>query len=59
MVRNVKKIAQILMEKRLYDYVGTDMHHEKHAEAIKRMLLSGEYYHTLISYPFQNSQITF
>ncbi len=56
--RNVMNVALALLEKGLYDYCGTDMHHEKHAEVIKSMLQTRAYT-TLVNYPFLNSKLCF
>ena len=55
---NVANIAGKLLEKGMYDYCGTDMHHEKHAAAINNILKS-RLYTTLVNYPFLNSKLCF
>lgn len=57
--QNIKKVAQKLLHEGLYDYCGTDAHHIKHLESIKKMLMVRELYDTLLNYPFLNSRITF
>jgi tyrosine-protein phosphatase YwqE len=54
--QNIKAVAEKLMAKGLYDYVGTDMHHEKHAAMVKAMARSKDY-HKIASYPFLNSRL--
>ncbi len=54
--RNIMEVALRLLEKGMYDYCGSDMHHEKHAAALKGMLHS-KAYNTLAKYPFLNSQL--
>ena len=54
--KNIMSVANALMEKGLYDYCGSDMHHERHAQALKGMLQS-KAYSSLISYPFLNSKL--
>lgn len=56
--RNIKTIADELLAKGLYDYCGSDMHHEKHAAVLKSMATSRDY-HTFIGYPFMNSRLCF
>ncbi len=56
--RNIMNVALSLLEKGLYDYCGSDMHHEKHAAALKNMLQTRAYT-TLSSYPFLNSKLCF
>jgi protein-tyrosine phosphatase len=52
----VKAVAEQLMAKKLYDYCGTDMHHEKHAAIVRAMGCSKDY-HKIASYPFVNSRL--
>ena len=56
--RNIQNVAMTLLEKGMYDYCGTDMHHEKHAEVLKEMLKTRAYT-TLVGYPFLNSRLCF
>lgn len=55
---NVANAAGKLLEKGMYDYCGTDMHHEKHAAAVANILRS-RLYTTLVNYPFLNSKLCF
>jgi protein-tyrosine phosphatase len=52
--RHIKAIADDLLARQLYDYCGSDMHHEKHAAALRAMIGTKEY-HTLSNYHFLNS----
>lgn len=54
--RNVQEVALKILAHGMYDYCGTDMHHEKHAGALKKML-SSRIYHQLSAYPFKNSKL--
>lgn len=54
--RVVKDIADSMLEKNLYDYCGSDMHHIRHAEVLKKLLQSSSY-KTIKQYPFLNSQL--
>lgn len=54
--RTIKMIAEQLLSKNLYDYCGSDMHHEKHAAALKAMANTKDY-HTFVNYPFLNSRL--
>ncbi len=54
--KTIKAIADELLAKRLYDYCGSDMHHEKHASLLKAMAGSKDYY-TFAHYPFLNSKL--
>lgn len=52
--RNIKAIADELLSKNLYDYCGSDMHHDKHAAALRAMAGSKDYA-IFANYPFLNS----
>lgn len=54
--QNVKMIAEQLLAKGLYDYCGTDAHHEKHLGVLKAMACSKDY-HKIAGYPFLNSRL--
>ena len=55
---SVKKVADQLLEKGMYDYCGTDIHNEKHITAIKS-ILSNKLFSTLANYPFLNKRLCF
>lgn len=54
--KNIKMVADELLSKGLYDYCGSDMHHEKHAAALKTMATT-KYHSLLVNYPFLNSKL--
>jgi tyrosine-protein phosphatase YwqE len=54
--QNIKAIAEQLLAKGLYDYCGSDMHHEKHAAVLRAMAGSRDYY-KIANYPFKNAAI--
>jgi protein-tyrosine phosphatase len=54
--RHIKMIADELLAKQLYDYCGSDMHHERHAIALKAITTTKDY-HTFFNYPFLNSRL--
>ena len=56
--KNIKIIAEELLAKGMYDYIGTDTHHEKHVKAIKNMITT-PIYNTLANYPFLNPRLSF
>jgi len=56
--RNIKMVAHQLIAKGLYDYCGSDMHHEKHAATLKAMAGTKDY-HTFAGYPFLNPRLCF
>ena len=56
--RTIKTIAEELLAKGLYDYCGSDMHHEKHAIALHTMIGTKDY-NTFVGYPFLNPKLCF
>ncbi|MCW3123619.1 MAG: hypothetical protein JWQ38_3111 [Flavipsychrobacter sp.] len=54
--KNIKVIADELLSKGLYDYTGSDMHHERHANTLKAMAGTRDY-DKFIGYPFLNSRL--
>jgi protein-tyrosine phosphatase len=54
--KGIKIIADELLANNLYDYCGTDMHHERHAATLKAMAGTKDY-HIFANYPFQNSKL--
>jgi protein-tyrosine phosphatase len=54
--KNIKVIADDLLRKGLYDYCGSDMHHEKHAVGLKALTQSKDY-HLFREYPFLNPRL--
>jgi protein-tyrosine phosphatase len=54
--RSVKAAADHLLSKNMYDYCGSDMHHEKHAATLKAMANTKDYL-TFVNYPFLNSRL--
>jgi tyrosine-protein phosphatase YwqE len=55
--KSIKSIAEELLARGMYDYLGTDMHHERHAAAITDLAFS-KTYDKLVSYPFLNKRLT-
>jgi len=55
---HIKAIAEELLRKGMYDYCGSDMHHEKHANMMRKMAVSQDY-HKFAGYPFLNPRLCF
>lgn len=53
---NIRSTALRLLQQGLYDFAGTDAHHERHIAALKGMC-SGKEIQLLKEYPFQNNQL--
>jgi protein-tyrosine phosphatase len=54
--REVKRVADYLLEKQFYDFAGTDLHHMKHLDALTKTIKSGLLFNKLGSYPFKNKE---
>ena len=54
--RNIKGVAEQILTRGLYDYCGSDMHHERHAGALKGVTKTKDYL-TFVNYPFLNSRL--
>lgn len=54
--RPVRETAERLLQEGLYDYCGTDMHHMRHVEGMKKIQES-ETFGLLYQYPFQNKNL--
>ena len=54
--KHVKIFAEKLLKEALYDFAGSDIHHERHVKALNAVKNSSTY--TLLTkYPFKNSKI--
>ena len=56
--KHIQKTAEWLIDNKLIDLVGTDLHHEKHLSAIKAISRDKKLVKLLETYPFQNRNIT-
>ena len=53
----VKKTAFRLLDDKLIDFLGTDMHHVRHLETVTNQLQNPDIQRIIANYPFKNSQI--
>lgn len=53
----VKKTAQYLLKRGVVDFVGTDLHHQKHLTAIEKFVLSGDAHRAFKKNPIKNSNL--
>lgn len=56
--KQVQQAAEKLIEQGMIDYIGTDLHHEKHLRAIMDISKNKKLRHTLENYPFRNKTLT-
>jgi tyrosine-protein phosphatase YwqE len=54
--KGIKAVAGQILAQGLYDYCGTDMHHDRHAAMLKAMAGTKDY-HTFAHYPFLNAKL--
>jgi protein-tyrosine phosphatase len=54
---SVKKTAFRLLDDKLIDFIGTDMHHVRHLETVKEQMKMPEFQKILVNYPFKNKEI--
>lgn len=53
-----KRAAEYLLKNNLYEFAGTDLHHEGQLEILERAVLNGELYEKVGEYTFNNSTLT-
>ena len=56
--RHIQKAAEWLIENKLIDFIGTDLHHEKHLQAILAIGKDKRLVKLLEEYPFKNNTLT-
>jgi len=54
---DVKNLAETLLKHKMYDFAGTDLHHEKHLKALTDGVESGKLYQLLNNYEFKNREV--
>ena len=52
--KEVKHLAQAFLKDNLYDFAGSDLHHDKHLEVLTAEVQSGRLYDSLGNYNFKN-----
>ena len=55
--KEVKRAAEYLLEKGFYDFAATDLHHEKHLQALTSVVTDGSLFKKIGAYPFKNKQV--
>lgn len=53
----VKKIAEKLIKNNMVQFAGTDMHHERHLEALKELVTRKEFYSLISNINFKNQTL--
>ena len=55
--KDVKQLAELLLKENLYDLAGTDLHHDKHLQALTQSVQSGKLHDLLSSSIFRNKEL--
>jgi protein-tyrosine phosphatase len=55
--KDVQKMAKTLLKANLYDFVGTDLHHDNHLHALTHGIKSGKLHDLIGDYTFKNMEI--
>lgn len=55
--KEVKRAAEYLLEQNSYDLAGTDLHHDKHLEALTKAINKGHLHQKIGNYHFQNKEL--
>ncbi|NSL85471.1 tyrosine-protein phosphatase [Chitinophaga solisilvae] len=56
--KSVQQAAEKLMEQKMIDFIGTDLHHDKHMHALCQIPENRKLLKTLEQYPFKNNTLT-
>lgn len=56
--KHIQKAAEWLIDNQLVDFIGTDLHHEKHLQAIRAIAKDKKLVKLLETYPFKNNTLT-
>ncbi|RZL33006.1 MAG: histidinol phosphatase, partial [Pedobacter sp.] len=55
--KDVKLLAEALLKENLYDFAGTDLHHDKHLATLTEAVHSGRLFELLGQYKFKNKEL--
>jgi protein-tyrosine phosphatase len=55
--KDVKNLAQSLLKNELYDFAGTDLHHDNHLNALTHGIQSGKLFDLIGNVPFKNIEL--
>lgn len=55
--KDVKRLAEYLLQKKYYDLAGTDLHHDKHLHALTSEIRSGRLFTKLGNVDFKNMEL--
>lgn len=55
--KHVKRAADNLLARKLYDFAATDLHHQHQLNALKTIISNGTLYKLIGNYPFKNKEV--
>lgn len=55
--RDVKQLADFLLKEKMYDFAGTDLHHERHLQTLSDGIQTGKLYDLIGNYGFKNQEV--
>lgn len=55
--KEVKQLADTLLKEKLYDFAGTDLHHDKHLSILTESIQSGKLFDLIGNYDFKNQEV--
>jgi protein-tyrosine phosphatase len=55
--KSVQAMAEYLLQQNLYDFAGTDLHHDKHLSILSEAIENGQLYKKIGQYDFKNKQV--
>jgi len=55
--KDVKQLANQLLKEKMYDFAGTDLHHDKHLATLTEAVQSGRLYELIGKYEFKNQEV--
>jgi hypothetical protein len=50
-------LAEILLKEKMYDFAGTDLHHDRHLDTLTTAIRSGKLYDLIGQYEFKNQDV--
>jgi tyrosine-protein phosphatase YwqE len=55
--KEAKQLAEILLKEKMYDFAGTDLHHDRHLDTLSTAIQSGKLYDLIGQYDFKNQDV--
>ncbi|QNR83918.1 histidinol phosphatase [Pedobacter riviphilus] len=55
--KDVKQLAELMLKEKMYDFAGTDLHHDKHLSTLMEAVQGGKLYNLIGNYEFKNQEV--